>query len=108
MKLSLLIFLGLSVISSALEFKDTKVVAWKKGTSIGGDDFLAATETVADYLDALPHPTGGFETISYVCAVKSRSVFPTVINQPIGGGPTLYTLVRMVYDIKDCKKAESY
>lgn len=86
----------------AIEWESTKVTTWRKGETIVGDDFIAQTEAVADYLAALRHPVAQFERIQFNCQVKARVISPSVTQS--GTNPPQYNYVQIVsiYDIKDC------
>ncbi len=87
-----------------MEAESVRMSTWRRGESIGGEEFVAANEAVVDYLATLRHPTGLFETIRYRCNVKSRTIRPTVMGGNLSSSPSTYVWVRTVYDIKDCKE----
>lgn len=89
--------------SLAMDYAAKKLQTWKRGETIAGEDFVAATEEVADFASKLQHPTDPFKYMTYLCQIKYREIIPTVyINTP--GQPSLrgYTRVQTVYAIKDC------
>ncbi len=89
----------------AMSAEAMRVSVWRKGESIGGEEFIAANEAVVDYLATLERPTGMFETIKYRCQVKSRTIRPTVMgNTSTGTGLNQYVWIRTVYELKDCAK----
>ncbi len=88
----------------AMPSESVRVAVWRKGESIGGEEFIAANEAIVDYLATLERPTGMFETIKYRCQVKSRSIRPTVYGNVGTTSVNEYVWVRMVYDLKDCVK----
>lgn len=93
--------------SFALDFKTARLVLWKKGESIGGDDFLAANEAVVDYLATLERPTGTALTavIKYNCQVKYRVAQPSLQFYQTGTSQISgYVNLVTVYDLKDCVK----
>lgn len=80
----------------------TRVVLFRRGEAIGGEEFLVANEAIVDYLATLPRPTEILKSIKYTCQVKSRLIRPSVVAT---GGSTLnngYVYVRMVYALSDC------
>jgi hypothetical protein len=99
-------FFVFNSLAFSMDFSSKKVVVWKRGEAIAGEEFIAANESVVDYLATLERPTGPFKTIVYQCQVKYRDISPTVQNN--NAGSTMnnsYLFIRTVYDIKDCISA---
>lgn len=86
----------------ALNYEAVKVAVWKKGETIMGEEFVAATEAVADYVSALPRPTEPFKPNRFDCQVKGRVIQPTVHTNGTTPPPISYTNIITIYDIKDC------
>ncbi len=86
----------------AMDYEAIKVSVWKKTETIMGEEFIAATESVADYVAALPRPVQPLKPNQFECQVKGRATQPTI--QQSGPTPTYnsWTNIIMVYDIKDC------
>ena len=102
---SLLIFgLLLSANVFAMDYESIRLSVWRKGEAIAGEEFIAANESVVDYLATLRHPTGGFDTIRYRCNAKGRTIRPSVNGTPVGSTSNEYVWVRTVYDLRDCKE----
>ena len=107
MKISALVFVlffGLCGELFAMPAESVRMSVWRKGESIGGEEFIAANEAIVDYLATLERPTGVFETIKYRCQVKSRAIRPSVMGGNSGTGLNQYVWVRTVYELKDCVK----
>ncbi len=96
--------LCLGTASFGMEAQTTKLVIWRGGEDIAGEEFIAANETIVDYLATLRHPTQGFQHADYHCSVKSRRIYPSVLpyNSSQTGTQQQYTTVNMVYELKDC------
>lgn len=90
----------------AMPFQDARLVVFARGETLLGDEFVAATEQVVDFLAALKRPQGPFGRINYDCSVKFRTSEPSVT--PTGGtNPTPgYVPITMVYAFKDCVEAK--
>lgn len=89
-----------------MDFSSKKVALWKRGESMAGEEFIAANESVVDYLATLKRPSEPFKANVYQCQVKYRDTTPSVQNN---GGTTIdngYVFIRTVYDMKDCILAE--
>ena len=86
----------------ALDFRSARVAIYAKGEEIGGEEFLTATEEVADVFATFQRPTSRLEAKMYRCQVKDRVITPYVTN--LGGSDpySRYVTVRMLYAIKDC------
>lgn len=82
----------------------TRIVAWNKEETIAGEEFIAANESVVDYLATLQHPAGVTKPIRYDCMVKSRLIQPSL--QAFGTtNLNGWVEVRMVYEVRDCVEA---
>lgn len=90
----------------SMETQTMKLTTYRRGETILGEEFVAATEEVVDYLDTLEHPTGIGAGIKYECQVKTRSIHPSFYhsNSTANNRVEGWTEVRMVYSIKDCVK----
>ncbi|MBI1860693.1 MAG: hypothetical protein HYR96_07240 [Deltaproteobacteria bacterium] len=101
-KISVLISLVSGVAALAMPYETRKLIVWRHGEEIAGEEFIAANEAVVDYLATLPRPTGGlFEVNRFNCSVKMRMIRPSVTSNPMPtNNPSV--LVTMIYDIKDC------
>ena len=86
----------------AMSAVPTRVYLWKKGETIGAEDFIAANEQIVDYLATLKRPTEPFKGIKYTCLVKSRAIQPTVQRYSGTNNEQEWVTVRMVYEMKDC------
>lgn len=97
------LFLGLLNTATifGMDYQKTKLTLWRRGEEIAGEEFIAATEQVVDYLKTLKRPTEGFNTIKYSCEAKSRLIRP-VVRQTDLSGRTLYVDIRTVYDLQNC------
>lgn len=108
MKRSILfLILGLlvSVEVSAMITETVKMTVWRRGESIGGEEFIAINEEIVDYLATLNRPTGTWEVIKYSCQAKYRTIQPSV--WAIGStGNSQYVTVRTVYALSDCVEIE--
>ena len=93
-------FLGLDVVAMVAE--PTRVVVWRKGESIAGEEFVAANEAIVDYIATLRRPTDPLKGIRYNCVAKVRTIRPTV--QRIGGtgSENEWVYVQTVYELRDC------
>ncbi|MBM4304476.1 MAG: hypothetical protein FJ112_09130 [Deltaproteobacteria bacterium] len=96
-------FLAVNSLAFSMDFSLKKVAVWKRGESMAGEEFIAANESVVDYLATLKRPTEPFKIIVYQCQVKYRDISPTVQNNNASTNITnSYLFIRTVYDIKDC------
>lgn len=102
---SLLVFVSLAAEAHAMTAEPTRVVLYRRGEAIGGEEFLAANEAIVDYLATLPRPTEVLKAYKYTCLVKSRLIRPSVIQMSGGTTNNGYVPVRMVYELKDCVEA---
>lgn len=86
----------------AMDYEAIKLSVWKKTETIMGEEFIAASEAVADYVAALPRPTQPLKPNQFECQVKGRATQPSV--HQTGPAPTYssWTNIITVYDIKDC------
>ncbi|MEZ4751115.1 MAG: hypothetical protein R3B54_10995 [Bdellovibrionota bacterium] len=100
----LLLALLLSLELVAMEAETVKMAVWRRGESIGGEEFIAANESIVDYLATLNRPTGTWEVIKYSCQAKYRTILPTV--RTTGSSNYDYVTVRMVYALSDCVEVE--
>ena len=97
------LFLIISLSAHAMEFSPIKLNVWTKGETVAGEEFIAATEAVADYLATLPRPTGNsLKSFKYGCQGKARYIRPDL--QSFGSNPPIngWTEIRTIYDLKDC------
>ena len=101
---TLVLAMLLAVEAMGMEAKQMRMSVWRKGESIGGEEFVAANEAIVDYLATLRRPTGVFETIRYQCLVKMRAIRPTVMGGNTTSSPSTYVWVNTVYELKDCKE----
>lgn len=101
---TLILGMILAVELMGMEAKPMRLSVWRKGESIGGEEFVAANEAIVDYLGTLRRPTGIFETIRYQCQVKMRAIRPSVMGNNPPASTTTYVWVNTVYEIKDCKE----
>lgn len=102
---SLLLGMLICLSSSAMDFASKKVVVWKRGEGMGGEEFVAATEEVVDYLATLERPTEILKSIVYSCQVKSRLIAPSLNlsgSQSVSINGHVY--INTVYALKDCIK----
>ena len=101
-----LFILGLlvSLEAAAMDAETVKMAVWRRGESIGGEEFIAANEGIVDYLATLKRPTGTWEVIKYSCQAKYRTIYPTV--RATGNTNSDYVTVRMVYALSGCVEAE--
>ena len=98
-----LAFVALDAVGMTAEL--TRVVTWRRGESIAGEEFIAANEGIVDYLATLEHPTEILKSIRYQCMVKSRLIRPSVVQTGSGSSTTsAWVEVRMVYELRDCVK----
>ena len=97
------VFTFFSISAMAMDYKEAKVFLFKNGESIYGEEFIAQTEDVVDYLATLERPTGVFKSYKYVCQVKSRTIAPRAwVTGGTGGTNPIYTYITSVYSMKDC------
>jgi len=89
-----------------MDFSSKKVALWKRGESMAGEEFVAANESVVDYLATLKRPSEPFKANVYQCQVKYRDTSPTVQNNASNTVNNGYVFIRTVYDMKDCVLAE--
>ena len=102
-------YFGLCLASNAfaMDFISKKLMTWKRGETIGGEEFVAATEDVADYVSKLQRPTDVFKSMTYLCQMKLREINPSVYSNGSGSpGTQGYIYIRTVYAIKDCTLAD--
>lgn len=97
------LFLTFALSASAMEFTQVRLSTWSKGETIFGEDFIAANESVVDYLATLPRPTeSGFKSLKFNCQAKIRYIRPDLhtigTNPPVNGSVD----IRTVYELKDC------
>ena len=104
MKLMNLVILMLFVSQAmAMEFNHTKLVLWKKGETIEGDEFLAFDEKVVDYIATLKRPEGNaLSTLKYDCEAKIRAASPDVTLYNTSPSVRGWVAIRVVYDLKNC------
>jgi len=94
-------FLWVSVQAAAMEFEPVKLAVYSRGETIFGEEFIAASESVVDYLASLRHPTEKFKAIKYQCSAKARLIRPIVY--PYNTATTSqYVSLISVYELKDC------
>jgi len=88
----------------SMDYKEAKLVVWKTGEALYGDEFISSSENVVDYLASLDRPDHAFKSIRYNCLIKSRkiSLKPRTIGANLG--ESTYTYITTVYGIKDCAK----
>ena len=100
-RLVMLVLLALlvSLELAAMEAETVKMAVWRRGESIGGEEFIAANESIVDYLATLNRPTGTWDVIKYSCQAKYRTIRPTVWGT--GNTNYDYVTVRMVYALSD-------
>ena len=105
MKLNIILSgcLFFSLTASAMEFTSIRLSLWSKGETVAGEEFIAATESVVDYLATLPRPTGvSLKSFKYGCQAKTRYIRPDLhsigSNPPVNG----WIEIRTIYDLKDC------
>lgn len=100
-----LFFVGTDALGMA--FEPVKIILWRRGETLLGEEFLAANEGVVDYLATLKRPTEGLKGIRYECQVKGRAIQPTVQSSGGTTGGTTWSSVwlAMIYEIKDCVEA---
>ena len=98
---ALALLLGIALDAAAMVAEPTRLAVWRKGETIGGEEFVAVTEAVVDYIGTLRRPTEIFKAIRYDCVAKSRLIRPSV--RPTAQGTTQQTIeVRAVYELRDC------
>lgn len=90
--------------AGAMDSEKIRVAVWKKGESIAGEDFIAGTEAVVDYLATLKRPTDPLKAIRYNCMVKGRRVRPSVQSTQFNSARS-WAEVITIYEIKDCVEA---
>lgn len=90
----------ISIETFALMAQPTRVVLYRRGESIGGEEFIVPDEKIVDYLATLPRPSEPLKGIPYNCSVKSRVIKPSVYS--VGGTQSSWTTIRTVYELKDC------
>lgn len=89
----------------AMSAESTRVLLWRKGESVAGEEFIAMNEEIVDYLATLPRPTEALKVFRYDCQVKSRLIRPSLR----GYGPDHpqgWVEVRAVYALHGCKKID--
>jgi len=99
--------LHIASLAIAMEVRDVRLVLWKKGEAIGGDDFVAANESVVDYLATLERPTDPsfMKVIKYNCKAKYRIARPSLtLQQASATSITGYVSIVSVYELNDCTK----
>lgn len=96
-----LVALCLCVETFAMTAQPTKLAVWKTGETILGEEFLAANESIVDYLGTLRRPTDLYGVVKYNCSVKSRRIRPSLVPLDTSK-PSQWVEVRMVYELKDC------
>ena len=97
--------LGILITSqlNGMDFTSQKLHRWKRGESMGGEEFIAANEDVVDYLATLERPTDPLKSITYQCEVKTRDISPTVQNNNAGTTNTFsYVYLKTLYAIRNC------
>ncbi len=105
-KLFSVFFVGIVASQSfAMDFQKARLVLWRRGEAIAGEDFILGTEAAVDYMATLKRPTGTLITdnIKYNCLVKYRLTQPSLqlsggAAQPQSG----WVNVQVVYELKDC------
>ena len=97
-----LIFSVVSLNAVAIAPETVRLSVWKRGETISGLEFVAASEAVSDYLDTLKRPTDPLKAIRYNCQVKGRYTRPEVTQFGSTSTTTQYANIIMLYDIKDC------
>ncbi len=96
--LGLLFFIG--PIANAMVAETSRINLYQRGESMAGEEFIAMSEGVVDYIATLKRPTDPQLVIRYNCSVKSRRIRPSVHN--IGTTNPGYVEVRAVYEMRDC------
>jgi hypothetical protein len=102
----LILLAGLVNGAIAMEAQTAKLVVWRRGESIAGEEFVAASEAVVDYLATLERPTENFKVIKYSCQIKQRAIAPSFQTTGEANTVTSSVVVRMVYELRDCKKLD--
>lgn len=105
--LTVMAFVLLSIDALALEFEPTRVTVWRRGESIGGEEFLVANEAIEDYIATLKRPTEVLKGIRYQCLAKGRLIQPYVRQSTGSGTGTSWVYVQMVYALKDCVEMDT-
>lgn len=102
---SALITFSIATDAVAMAYEPIKLFVYKRGESIGGEEFIAANETVMDYLATLKRPTDPLKGIKYNCQAKGQYIRPSVWQNNAGTNNYAYVDIRTVYDLKDCTAA---
>ena len=93
--------------SFAMDSESVKIVLYKKGETLFGQDFMPASEAVVDYLATLPRPTEGLKGFVYQCNVKGNAI--RAYTNGSGSSSTLtYVVFTMLYEVKDCVKQDLF
>ena len=92
----------LSTEAVAMVAEKTRVVLWRKGEEIAGEEFILFDERIVDYLATLPRPTETLKAFKYDCMVKSRVIRPSVYPQQQSQYQNVE--VRTVFELRDCDK----
>jgi len=87
--------------AAALVAEPTRLSLWKRGETIAGEEFVAATEEIVDYIATLRRPTEAMKTIRYGCLAKARLIRPSLRNTGTTSSQG-YVEVRAVYQLKEC------
>jgi len=96
--------LGLSAELFAMTSEPTRLVLFRRGETIAGEEFLAFDEGIVDYIATLKRPTDLYSNIKYNCTSKSRLIRPSVVpyNSSSTNVQNQWVEVRVVYELKDC------
>jgi len=107
MRIALAAFLTFTALEAfGMNAERTRVVLWPHAESIGAQEFMAANESVVDYLATLRRPTAPLQHIAYQCQVKGRATNSTVQSTTIQPGTqTSYVDLVMVYEMSDCTES---
>lgn len=96
-------FLSFALTGTAfsMESGEIKLSVWRKGETIGGEEFIAMKEETVDYLATLKRPTESLKSIKYNCQGKWRQIRPsTQKTEP--SGIQNWVIVTAIYELKDC------
>ncbi len=82
----------------------TRLNVWRRGETIGGEEFVANNEAVGDYIATLPRPTELLKPKRFNCMAKMRDISPTA-RPTSGSGPSSSVVINTVYELRDCVEA---
>lgn len=87
----------------AMTSEATRLVLYKRGETIAGEEFLSFDEAIVDYLATLKRPTENLKVIKYNCLSKSRAIRPSVQGFSSTTQPNSeWVELRVVYELRDC------